>query len=463
MINNQIITNDQTSITKYSLPRSGPSPQKSQAPTDTFHYWSYFVDPDPGIKTWQRIVAGATLPILGPLSLAGCYGVEEVRSPREPVTTISDNVVYTEKPSLVGNAEGYGASWVGLDESKRRQIYYSRINRQGIKEGENVRITSYLNGGNFSSPFLVWNNSYGEYGLFWVDSRDFYFHRIDEDGNNLGSVIGIAQNISSATPSSAWNDSDLQYGVVWSGENRLGKYPFGIRYLCMDDVGNIQGGMDFGEDGAVGETYLSTDWNGESFGVVWTGAGGSPREIRFTQIDGGCNKTGEVKTIATGEISALRMFWAGDHYGLTWFNDREGSIQFTKLDRNGNTITGDVLITRVATPIVVGDLYLRGDYSAIWSQQGYGIVWTDERTHNIEERSNYQSIKLAGLASDGDLVGDPEEIIGHIRSNYHSPPISYYPSLTWWGDGFGIAWQYLSDQQESAELHFELRVFNWNR
>lgn len=57
-----------------------PKPSASQS---TFNYWDIFTNPDPNIALWKRIVGGATLPIVGPLSLfAGCSGTTQQIPPK---------------------------------------------------------------------------------------------------------------------------------------------------------------------------------------------------------------------------------------------------------------------------------------------------------------------------------------------------------------------------------------------
>lgn len=393
----------------------------------------------------------------GALFLAGCYGVDGVNEAEErPTTTITDNFNHFSRISLVWNGEDYGIFWIGKDERRNNQIYYSRINQQGNKEGENVQVSSFQNARTIKEPLLVWNESSEEYGLFWLEEDDpkgIYFNKIDKDGNNKGSVVRIIEGSVERTTafiddfSATWNPRDSEYGVMASSNGARGIK----RFACIDDVGNIRGESTQSEDDeGVEYTFPhspSIVWNGEKYGVTW--ALYSPPGIRFLEVDRGCNQLGETKTITVDEeeeVSNSYLAWTGSDYGFFWSQGRYDSIQFARLDRSGNRMVEDLTVIRNQALWDVPT-----DYSAILSDpEGYGIAWVDEDY-------NYQYIKFDRLNSDGSSRDVPVYIATQERThNAYTlpPPVFYHPSLAWTGADFGIAWsQYLSGR-EGWELRF---------
>ena len=71
------------------------------------------------------------------------------------------------------------------------EIYFARLDKEGNKIGEDIRITS--NGTASVIPSLVWNGD--GYGVAWGDLFDFheviYFQRLDVDGSKIGSEIKV--------------------------------------------------------------------------------------------------------------------------------------------------------------------------------------------------------------------------------------------------------------------------------
>jgi hypothetical protein len=123
---------------------------------------------------------------------------------------ISNDSSGSLSPSLAWNNVNseYGVAWAdtrnGMDNE---EIYFARISSAGAKLGTDVRITNSTGASSFAS--LIWAE--GTYALAWVDDRDdneeIYFTRIDPDGIEIGNDVRITKN------------SDINTGpkLVWAG------------------------------------------------------------------------------------------------------------------------------------------------------------------------------------------------------------------------------------------------------
>ena len=119
-------------------------------------------------------------------------------------------------PSLVWIGSGYGVAWSD-DRDENREIYFARLGAAGVKVGADVRVTS--SSGSRNDPSLVWTGS--EYGVAWQDNRDgnteIYFARLSEDGVKLGDDVRVTSSPgASFSPSLVWTGSE--YGVAWSDD-----------------------------------------------------------------------------------------------------------------------------------------------------------------------------------------------------------------------------------------------------
>jgi hypothetical protein len=124
--------------------------------------------------------------------------------------------------SLVWTGSEYGVCW-NYDRDSGLEIYFARINASGVKQGSDIRITNA--GGLSWSPSLVWTGS--EFGVSWQDDRDsndeIYFTRINASGVKQGSDVRITNAAGHSDSSSlVWTGSE--YGVCWC-DDRDGNPP----------------------------------------------------------------------------------------------------------------------------------------------------------------------------------------------------------------------------------------------
>ncbi|MEA3272294.1 MAG: hypothetical protein U9P90_01335 [Patescibacteria group bacterium] len=163
----------------------------------------------------------------------GSRDIYFVRFNEEGVVVGSDDVRITEteddslNPSLVWDGSNYGIVWQEKVENvgssgKHYEIYYQKINTDGEKVGNAVRLTTKDNGVS-EDPEVILNND--KFGIVWTDYRgyldksqsDIYFMEINSDG----AIITPEENVSDSNsisfePSIAVLDGD--YVVVYTDD-----------------------------------------------------------------------------------------------------------------------------------------------------------------------------------------------------------------------------------------------------
>jgi len=289
---------------------------------------------------------------------------------------------YSEEPSLVWTGTEYGLSWEdlrGVDPLPKYEIYFARLDSQGNKIGDDVRIT-YAEGNNWADshdPSLVWTGT--EYGVSWWDLRssnpEIYFVRIDAGGNKIGDEVRISNTSGkSGQPSLAW--TGIEYGVSWDKGSDAANSE--LYFTRLDSSGNKIDG-DIRITNASGQSYASSlAWNGTEYGVAWCDNRDGNFEIYFARIDSLGNKiSSETRITNNGNNSRCpSLVWNGSEYGVSWYDDRDGNeeIYFARIDASANKIGSDIRITNAA-----GRSYYP---SLVWTGTEYGVSWHDDRDGN---------------------------------------------------------------------------------
>jgi len=200
-------------------------------------------------------------------------------------TRISENIHVTSdeaqahSPSLVWNDNGYGVSWWDSRDDTY-EIYFARMDVAGIAIGGEQKIT---NGNVAVKPSLVWNDD--GYGLSWYDEpgqdirSEIYFVRLDMNGVKIGEESRITHDNSfSYSPSLVWNGNG--YGVGWwddrDGHNQ-------IYFTTLDTNGEKTNSERriTRTDRNASQPFLT--WNGESYGISWND-GRNQNGIYFAEI-----------------------------------------------------------------------------------------------------------------------------------------------------------------------------------
>ncbi len=385
----------------------------------------------------------------------------------------------SNESSLIWNGSQYGLSWSD-ERDGNDEIYFVRLDTSGTKIGSDIRITFDPNSSNQSS--LAFTGS--QYAILWKDNRnandEIYFARLESTGNKIGSDIRVTyeENLS-AYPCLAYQGSE--YGIAWLDSRNVA----GIYFARLDSSGNkISSDESMTRDTSFHQ-YPSLAWTGANYGVSWQNDLYGNNEIFFVRFDSSGNKMGsEIRvTSDPGNSQAPSLIWRGLEYALAWQDNRDGptEVYMARLDPDGNKIGSDVRVTYNASistsPCLTwgGNKYglswreyrdgnleiyfalldsslnkigsdIRITYdssssespSVVWSGNGFGVAWSDERDGNSE-------IYFARLDFMGSKIG-PDVRVSSASSH------STYPSLAWTGSEYGIGWQDFRDS--NWEIYF---------
>lgn len=268
-------------------------------------------------------------------------------------SVVDSSSATSQAPSIVWTGTEYGMAWMDFRDGNF-EIYFARINADGVKQGNDVRITN--DGASaFTSyyPSLAWSGT--EYGVAWMDYRDgaseIYFARISAAGVKQGTDVRItndgALGYVSELPSLAWSGSE--YGVAWNdardGNNEI--------YFARISAAGVKQGSDIRitNDGASMyiSMYASLAWAGTEYGVAWSDFRDGNAETYFARIAPSGAKIGSEVRVSNDTNASLYPFisWTGAEYGLAWTDNRDGAyaLYFTRMGATGSKLTGDLRLT----------------------------------------------------------------------------------------------------------------------
>jgi Tol biopolymer transport system component len=117
---------------------------------------------------------------------------------------------------------------------------------------------------------------------------------------------------------------------------------------------------------------------------------------------------------------------------MTWRDNRDGNweIYFARLDAEGNKLGREKRITENTS--------YSSEASMVWTGDGFGLAWNDIPDADWE-------IYFVLLDRYGNAV-TPETRVTNVASP------SWYPSLAWSDDGFGLAWR--DERDGNSEIYF---------
>lgn len=308
---------------------------------------------------------------------------------------VVDPTVLGGRPSLVWAGSEFGIAWEnysGYDEG----INFTRLDNAGREIGDEALIIGRP-GSNSNSATLVWTGS--EYGISWVDGRDsgtvlnteIYFARLDSSGEKIGDDIRITNDPDySQNPSLVWTGSE--YGVSWVDTRDY--WNLEIYFARLNNSGNK-----IGEDVRVtnapnGSVDPSLVWNGIDYAIAWSdrrydvyGDTGN-HEIFFTRLDNAGNEIGDDIRVTNDPNMSFdpSLVWTGSEYGISWsdysLSTERHKINFARLDNNGNLIGGVLGVTGEYTFVAPGiPTFLSPAPSLVWTGSEYGISWRGGDQH----------------------------------------------------------------------------------
>lgn len=128
---------------------------------------------------------------------------------------VSESIGTAAYPALVWTGSEYGVAWHDLAADGNQEIYFARVDTNGMRVGEPLRVTN--DPALSAVPSLAWSGS--EYGLLWWDarsgSRQLFFRRLDATGAEIDDEAQITVGVGDqANPVLVWGGSD--YGLAWN-------------------------------------------------------------------------------------------------------------------------------------------------------------------------------------------------------------------------------------------------------
>jgi hypothetical protein len=334
--------------------------------------------------------------------------------------------------AITGNSSfGVTLSWLQGGADEQTEIAYHRIYRDGAAIGTTLTNT-YTDSPRPSGTPSYWVVAVSARG--WESTEcDILTAPVPEGdcGEDwTGSALVSSSSASAAAPAIAWDG--LAYGVSWS-DNRSGGYEIYFARMATDGTVLVPAVR---VTDAINSRYVpSIVWTGTEYGLAWEDWRAGNWDIYFVRItkDGG---VGAELQVTTGTSDSLypSLTWTGAEYGLAW-QDTVTTVQDIYFER----------ITAAGAPVtpatqVTSDAASSGYPSVVWANGEYGVAWEDNRDTDI-------NVFFARLDSAGALVAGSE-----IRVTANDTANSRYPSLTWTGTQYGVAYQ--DYRNTAADIYF---------
>lgn len=271
-------------------------------------------------------------------------------------------------PDIVWTGTEYGVVWEDA-RNGNSDIYFARVNVAGISIIGDVLISSDPTDQN--NPQILWTGS--EYAITWDDARDgdfnIYFARVDSDGTKIGDDIRLTdQSYDERFPSIQW--TGLEYGLAWQ---TLLPGNYEIYFALYDSDGSLASNYTRITNQAAEQIFPTMKWSGKEFGLSWEDGRNSYRDIYFCRIDaGGRKQTGDIRVTTNNSGHFYpSLAWTGEEYGILWTDDRSGNLDlfFARIDQSGVKLSSDIKISS-------GSAHeFSSPHSLAFGTRGYGIAW----------------------------------------------------------------------------------------
>lgn len=225
--------------------------------------------------------------------------------------------------------------------------------------------------------------------------------------------------------------------------------------------------------------YPALVWNGNGYGVVWSGSDGTPVEqtnvenIFFKKLDANGNPLGShMRVTDHGYCGCLttavpNIVWNGSKYGVAW-TDNQGNgdgqnMRFVTLDSNGNKLT-DIILS------VPNDNTNTNRPGLKWTGLGFAVAWQGTNKFYTEIGNDGQTIVVGKkIATDSewnfvhtsDFNGTVISNNGKIyfsNTNMNQELVSTiagsntWPFITWNEINYAIVW--MNVQNNQLQLYF---------
>ncbi len=166
--------------------------------------------------------------------------------------------------------------------------------------------------------------------------------------------------------------------------------------------------------------------DGTGWAVAWHGRDGDRDVVRLARLAEDGSLRG-VTTVSggTGNSRYPDVAWSGTEYGVTWEDDRDGTLQvwFARVDADGNRVGNEVRLTDSPGSSRHPRIAWDGEDSQ------WGIVFEDDRNGTWD--TWFVRVAADGTKSGNEIVVGTGGGAGNQRR----------PDIAWNGQRFGIAWQ----------------------
>ncbi len=201
---------------------------------------------------------------------------------------VTNNAERQSSPILKWNGTTFALVWTDYRNAGNREIYFRKLAADGSPIGNEVRVTN--DPADSAWADMAWNDQDREWAIVWSDSRpgnnEIYFARIDDNGVPQGALtrISTAANYS-GYPSIDWNG--FQYGVSWQDERQTVGQP-AIYFAQVSSTGVKNGAEVKLSSGSGNSSFTTALWNGSTFAFCWRDDrdGATNTEIYFALV--GC-------------------------------------------------------------------------------------------------------------------------------------------------------------------------------
>jgi len=342
-------------------------------------------------------------------------------------------------PSLVLTDDGYAIAWDdNRDGAEQEEIYFARFSKDGMKIGDDLRVTN--SDGYSMGCSLAFTGS--EFGIAWSDEREhlgdfeLYFTRISQEGIKIGDDIKVT-NVPGGeyelSPSLIFTGSE--FAVSWN-DSHEGNLEIYFSKISMDGnaIGEITRVSDFPHNSALSSLVFS----GSEFGIAWVDFRDSESngEIYFCRLAIDGTKIGnEIRVSDLPYRSTYpSLVFTGSEYGVVWHDYRNdvsfSDIYFAKMSLDGIKIGTDHRITFGDFDSQSSSRYAKLTFSG----SEFGVSWTQVFPYGEEARfDNY----FTRISLDGERIG--ENVL--LKSDRGIIELFSCTSLLFDGDDYVIAWE----------------------
>jgi hypothetical protein len=272
-------------------------------------------------------------------------------------------------------------------------------------------------------PHLVWTGE--RYAMTWYDAFvGSYFAFLDDEGVEIpGSVETLSTD--ALFPRVAFNGAE--YAVVYVDEDA----PFENRRVVFARV-DLDGRVVPGSQVLVtpdGAPEMPTIvWNpvAREWGVMWEEH--DPAAVYFARVDAaGQLVAGSELLMSDPEVightggSGNPLRFTGDGYALIWTESDApvGSVVLSLIDHGGAIVNTSRLPQADPNPVRA---------SVVADGEGFGAVWMSP------DGTLFWQVHYMRADRDGNFLPETGQLFGD--SSRHDAE----PTITWTGDGYGVAW-----------------------